>query len=303
MKILITGSTGFIGKKIVEGLLNHGHLVTSIIRKENKKKLFESSLNHSSIVCSISRFSPSLADAISEADIIIHCAGSVRGRGPDDFQTANIDAIQNFINLAKNYAKKPRFILISSMAAREPNLSYYSFSKWKGEQVLHSSFFNWVIMRPTAVYGPGDKALTPLLKMISMGICLNIFRSFQNLSILHVDDLALDIVEVVQNFEKYQFKTLEIHDGKDNGYKWSEIIKVLRGKKRLVIVPIPTKLLKSIAIINCCLSAIVGYKPMLTLGKVKELHHPDWRCDNSLKYLETRLKNRITLNCNASGLQ
>ena len=296
----MTGSTGFIGKNIVEGLLNQGHLVVSIIREENKKKIFESDPNHSFIVSSISKFTSNLVEAFSEADIIIHCAGSVRGRGPGDFQTANIDAIQNFINLAKKFTTKPRFILISSMAARQPNLSDYSFSKWKGEQVLRNSLFKWVIVRPTAVYGPGDKALTPLLKMIARGICPNIFRSFQKLSILHVDDLALDIVEVVQNFEKYRFKTFEIHDGKANGYQWSEIIKVLRGKKRLIMIPIPIKVLKLIAIINCYLSVIVGYKPMLTLGKVKELHHPDWRCDNSLKYLETRLKNRITLNCNAS---
>ncbi|MAW34419.1 MAG: hypothetical protein CBC29_09750 [Methylococcaceae bacterium TMED69] len=296
----MTGSTGFIGKNIVEGLLNQGHLVVSIIREENKKKIFESDRNHSFIVSSISKFTSNLVEAFSEADIIIHCAGSVRGRGPGDFQTANIDAIQNFINLAKKFTTKPRFILISSMAARQPNLSDYSFSKWKGEQVLRNSLFKWVIVRPTAVYGPGDKALTPLLKMIARGICPNIFRSFQKLSILHVDDLALDIVEVVQNFEKYRFKTFEIHDGKANGYQWSEIIKVLRGKKRLIMIPIPIKVLKLIAIINCYLSVIVGYKPMLTLGKVKELHHPDWRCDNSLKYLETRLKNRITLNCNAS---
>ena len=296
----MTGSTGFIGKNIVEGLLNQGHLVVSIIREENKKKIFESDRNHSFIVSSISKFTSSLVKAFSEADIIIHCAGSVRGRGPGDFQTANIDAIQNFINLAKKFTTKPRFILISSMAARQPNLSDYSFSKWKGEQVLRNSLFKWVIVRPTAVYGPGDKALTPLLKMIARGICPNIFRSFQKLSILHVDDLALDIVEVVQNFEKYRFKTFEIHDGKANGYKWSEIIKVLRGKKRLVMIPIPIKVLKLIATINCYLSVIVGYKPMLTLGKVKELHHPDWRCDNSLKYLETRLKNRITLDCKAS---
>lgn len=298
----MTGSTGFIGKNIVKGLLNQGHLVVSIIREENKKKIFESDRNHSFIVSSISKVSSSLVEAFSEADVLIHCAGSVRGRGPSDFQTANIDAIQNFINLAKKSTTKPRFILISSMAARQPNLSDYSFSKWKGEQVLRNSLFKWVIVRPTAVYGPGDKALTPLLKMIARGICPNIFRSFQKLSILHVDDLALDIVEVVQNFEKYRFKTFEIHDGKANGYKWGEIIKVLRGKKRLVMIPIPIKVLKLIAIINCYLSVIVGYKPMLTLGKVKELHHPDWRCDNSLKYLETRLKNRITLDCNAGEL-
>mgnify|MGYP004204853993 CR=1 FL=1 len=41
---------------------------------------------------------------------------------------------------------------------------------------------------------------------------------------------------------------------------------------------------------------------MLTLGKLRELHHHDWCCDSSLKYLETRLKNRITLDCTPKGL-
>ena len=122
---------------------------------------------------------------------------------PDDFKTANIDAIQNFADLAKISATKPGFILISSLAARQPELSDYSFSKWKGEQALHSSSFKWVILRPTAVYGPGDKALTPLLKMVAKGICPNIFKASQKLSVLHVDDLALDVLEIVQNFEKY----------------------------------------------------------------------------------------------------
>ena len=73
----------------------------------------------------------------------------------------------------------------------------------EGEQALHSSSFKWVILRPTAVYGPGDKALTPLLKMVAKGICPNIFKASQKLSVLHVDDLALDVLEIVQNFEKY----------------------------------------------------------------------------------------------------
>ncbi len=298
----MTGSTGFIGKKIVQCLLNEGHVVTSIIRNESKKKLFDSDKNLSFIISSLSDFSSSLVNAFGEADIILHCAGSVKGRSPNDFQTANIDAIQNFANLAKRFANKPGFILISSMAARQPKLSDYSLSKWKGEQVLCSSSFKWVTLRPTAVYGPGDKALTPLLKMIARGICPDIFRAFQKLSILHIDDLVLDVLEIVQNLEKYLFKKIEVHDGKVDGYQWSEIIKALRGNRRLVIIPIPSNVLKLIAIINHYLSAVVGYKPMLTLGKVRELHHPDWRCDSSLKYLETRLKNRITLDCNPSGL-
>ena len=121
------------------------------------------------------------------------------------FKTANIDAIQNFADLAKISATKPGFILISSLAARQPELSDYSFSKWKGEQALHSSSFKWVILRPTAVYGPGDKALTPLLKMVAKGVCPNIFKASQKLSVLHVDDLALDVLEIVQNFRKISF--------------------------------------------------------------------------------------------------
>ena len=149
----MTGSSGFIGKKIVKCFLDR--VISSLQSSETKiKKLFDFNKNHSFIISSISDFSSSVVNAFCQSDIILHCAGSVRGRLPDDFKTANIDAIQNFADLAKISATKPGFILISSLAARQPELSDYSFSKWKGEQALHSSSFKWVILRPTAVYGP-----------------------------------------------------------------------------------------------------------------------------------------------------
>ena len=65
------------------------------------------------IISSISDFSSSVVNAFCQSDIILHCAGSVRGRLPDDFKTANIDAIQNLPTLQRYLRQSPGFILIS----------------------------------------------------------------------------------------------------------------------------------------------------------------------------------------------
>lgn len=298
----MTGSTGFIGKHVTDCLLRDGHLVTSVIRGGAKKAIFKPNPNHFFITTQVLQSPSVLSEAISKHDIILYCAGSVKGRKFSDFKVANVNFIKKLVRAADKLPVKPRFILISTLAAKLPKLSFYSLSKWKGERLLHDSSVEWVVLRPTAVYGPGDTELFPLLKMVSNGVCPNIIGSEQTLSLLHVRDLVLDIVEVIENFDEYIYKTIEIHDGKIHGYKWDEIKKILRKGKITFNIPVPCWSLKILAKINYCLSGMIGYNPMLTLGKVRELRYPDWSCDSSLKQLETRLKNRITLDCNASGL-
>ena len=66
----------------------------------------------------------------------------------------------------------PRFISISSLAAREPHLSPYAESKKKGEEILAKRAGDrpWAVLRPPAVYGPGDKELLPLFRWMFRGI-------------------------------------------------------------------------------------------------------------------------------------
>jgi uncharacterized protein YbjT (DUF2867 family) len=89
-------------------------------------------------------------------------------------------------------AQAPRFLLLSSLAARMPELSYYAGSKWRGECAVKAArqTLRWTVLRPPAVFGPGDRELRLLFR------CIAAFarsRWHQTL-LLHVDDLALAVL-------------------------------------------------------------------------------------------------------------
>ena len=92
---------------------------------------------------------------VAGADAVIHVAGVISGRSAADFDRANVDGTQAMLDAARNAGVK-RFVHVSSIAAREPELSLYGASKAKSEQLVANSGLPYAIVRPPAVYGPGD---------------------------------------------------------------------------------------------------------------------------------------------------
>ena len=70
-----------------------------------------------------------------------------------------------------------RFVHVSSLAAREPKLSLYGASKARAEELVERSGLDWAIVRPPAVYGPGDKETLELFKMAKRGLMLHAARA------------------------------------------------------------------------------------------------------------------------------
>ena len=98
---------------------------------------------------------------------------------------------------------------------------------------------------------------------------------------LYVDDLAAAVLAGLQAREVTP-GVYSLHDGREGGYCWSDVCELVarlcgRPVRELVI---PPALLKLPAWVNQGLARLFGYAPMLTPGKVRELTHPDWVCDN-----------------------
>ncbi len=220
--------------------------------------------------------------ALITADLIIYCAGTVRGLRLEDFEEANVSSLENIVSVALEIMKVPRIIYVSSLAASQPHLSAYSESKRRGESVLkNSTGLDWIILRPTAVYGPGDKELLPLLKLIKLGLGLSLGPPGQRLTFIHVDDCVRAITALCDNFDACKGQTFTCHDGKMGGYMWDEIWQSLRVRKPWVYLPIPLFVLRLLSRINMLGARIFRYSPMLTSGKVNEIRHEEWGCDNS----------------------
>ena len=224
-----------------------------------------------------------LRDFVSGCDIVVHGAGAVRGNSQDDFDRTNVTGTQALLGALDAQDQKARLVHLSSIVAREPQLSYYSQSKHRGEGVVTSrDDLDWVVIRPPAVYGPGDVEMLPLFKTLYRGIALIPGSPDARTSLIHVDDLVAAIIDCMRS-DKASHHIFELHDGTAGGYSWRDIAAVGEAlwSKRVRLWQIPPWLLDLVARTNSALAGITGATPMLTPPKLRELRHPDWVADNA----------------------
>lgn len=274
--IALTGATGFIGSEILSGLVKNGYKIRALTRRprinEESIQWIHGDLNNKT----------ALLELVQDVDVVIHCAGSVRGSSLKAFVRTNVDGTSNLIQAAALQKIKPRFLLISSLAARESGLSWYAQSKFMAEQAVACyPGKQWTIFRPTAVYGAGDKELKPVFSATRHGILPVVGSPLNNFSLLHVDDLVAAI-QYWLSTKAFSNGIYEIDDGNPGGYSYQSIA-TITGEiwgNSVSCVTLPTSFVRLIAHLNLWLANIFQYAPMLTPGKVRELHHPNWLCDN-----------------------
>ena len=243
-----------------------------------------------------------LAGIVAQSSAVIYCAGSVRGRSSSDFALANIKGIKAMLEALEQSANAPPMLLLSSLAASRPHLSDYAHSKYEGECALHGKpLLPWTIIRPPAVYGPGDKEMLPLLKMIRGGFLAHPGPHDQRLSLLHVDDLASAVMSWLSASQNCLHETYAIDDGMPGGYSWKDIGEAV-SERKFRVLKLPDFLLQGSATMNLLFSRVLGYSPMLTPGKVRELTQAEWLCDNRGFMDATGWKPRLDLKQGAGQL-
>lgn len=279
--VAVTGAAGFVGQALVAQLLAAGYPVRALV---HRTKLPISHPSLETVTGSI-KDDTALTRLMSGCGGVMHVAGLVRGRSAADFLPVNADAVARVAQAAQTKCAAPRLVLISSLAAREPQLSPYAASKREGEAQLDAvaerDGLSCAVLRPPAVYGPGDRELLPLFRLMARGITPIPGAPDARVSLLHVADLARAAVALLESEAR---GTFELHDGHAKGYDWTEIadtVARVAGRGRGWRVRIPGGLLRGAASINLVASRLFGYQPMLTPGKVNELRHPDWVCDNT----------------------
>ncbi len=294
--IAITGATGFVGAAVARRLAAAGHVIKALVRPASVHRQphdigaqwIEGDLDDNDC----------LRQLVKNVEVVIHCAGAVRGATREQFYRVNAEGLARLVRAAVDQPQNPRFLLISSLSAREPELSYYAASKRQGEVVLNrrSGRLPWTIYRPCAVYGPGDREILPIFKWMAKGVAPVLGSGTGRFSLIFVEDLADAVVDWLKH-EACQFATYELHDGHPHGYSWHEVIDTMRHLRRKMIIrlSIPLMFVKLVAAVNLLAARAIGYAPMLTPGKVGELSHPDWVCDNTPLSRATGWAPRVSL--------
>jgi len=295
--VALTGATGFIGQHLQRVLLDAGFGVRALVRESVTKSSASSSalLPGCEIVTVDLDAEDSVAAAIDGADAIVYAAGSVRGRSFADFQTANVNGVATMVAAITKAPGEIPLLLISSLAASAPELSYYAGSKAAGEQVLRNSTLgSWSIFRPPAVYGPGDKEMRPILNAIRRGLVPLIAPPEQQLPFIEVSDLVAAILAWLKHADACAGRTFAIDDGTSGGYDWGQVQQLVAPARALQI-RVPGALLETLGHVNLSLSKLMGYAPMLTPGKVRELTYLNWACDNTGFSTATDWQPQLTL--------
>ena len=262
--LAITGGTGFVGQHLLRLALAAGYDVRALTRgwkpPEHDIVWVDGALDRPE----------TLAKLCTGADAVIHVAGMISG-SREAFETVNVGGTANMIDAARKAGVR-RFVHVSSLAAREPKLSMYGWSKMKSEKLVSASGLDWTTIRPPAVYGPGDRETLELFKMARRGLVA--LPPKGHLSVIHVEDLCRLILAVLEDADS-RSETYEPDDGRPGGWEHREFARALGhvyGKKPLAFAfPKPAMRLAS-----GFDRLLHGKKAKLTPDRVGYFCHPDW---------------------------
>jgi len=279
--VAVTGATGFIGQAICRLLHATGWQVRALARSEARTHVLRSVVDE--WVPGDLDDRDALSRLCTNAVAVVHCAGVVRGVDARAFDSVNVDGVRNLVGVMSSHAQPARLLCLSSITAREPGLSFYAASKYRGEQVLEkqAGALNWIALRPPAVYGPGDREMLPLFRLMARGVAPVFGEKDARFSMIHVEDIARLVGRWLQ-CGPIENGTYSLHDGKRGGYNWDDVTTIVSGlcQRPVRAISIPSFMLSTPAWINRWLARRLGYAPMLTPEKLRELRHPDWVCDN-----------------------
>lgn len=266
--LAITGATGFVGGHLLSRAVERGFRVRALTRRPQPEM--------PGITWIEGAIDPArgLQSLVDGAGAVIHVAGIINAATPRAFDACNVDGTAAMIAAARG-AGIDRFIHVSSLAAREPGLSAYGRSKALSEALLPQSGLDWTIVRPPAVYGPGDRESFELFRMAARGLIL--LPPGGRLSVIHARDLC-DLLLRLAETGAASGLTLEPDDGRPAGWDHREFAAAIAeavGRPARAL-PMPAILLKLGAAVDTGWARLNGRLPKLSFDRARYFSHPDW---------------------------
>lgn len=265
MRLAVTGGTGFVGSHLLNAALAAGYQINALTRRDQPER--EGLTWISGDLSS----RDALEKLVDGADAVIHVAGTISAQSAAAFEIGNVAGTLAML-AAATAGGIHRFVHVSSLAAREPKLSLYGGSKARAEELVHGSGLDWAIVRPPAVYGPGDKETLELFRMAKLGLMLMPPKG--RVSVIHVSDLAQLLLALTSPQAPISC-LIEPDDGKPGGWTHREFGRALAhavGTKAAVISS-PGLLLRLAARADQLLR---GEKAKLTIDRAAYFSHRNW---------------------------
>jgi nucleoside-diphosphate-sugar epimerase len=273
--VALTGASGFVGRALAATLVRRGWRVRALARRPGSL----SDLSGVEVVPGSLENPESLRRLVADAGTVVHCAGAIKARGAQEFYDINAAGTARLAAIAAEAVRPPRFLLISSLAAREPELNAYAGSKRRAEEELagHGDDLSYCIVRPPAVYGPGDRETLEHFRQFVRGFAIVPAGSKARFSLIFVYDLANAVAKLL-DAPAWTGSIIEVDDGREGGYSWRDVITIAGDHLGRTVrrIPVPFSLVWLPVAIGQTVATLLGKTPMVTTTKLRELFHPDW---------------------------
>ncbi|MCJ7420806.1 NAD-dependent epimerase/dehydratase family protein [Sphingomicrobium astaxanthinifaciens] len=264
--LAVTGATGFVGSRLLEIATRGGLTLTCLTRRLQPERpgvrWIQGDLHDA----------PALAQLCEGARAVIHIAGVINASDAAGFERGNVEGTRNLLAAATR-AGTGRFVHVSSLAAREPSLSLYGASKARSESAVRTSALDQQIVRPPAVYGPGDRETLELFRLAARGFVP--LPPKGRLSLIHADDLV-DLLLVLAEGRGRAGLLLEPDDGRPGGWTHEQFAQAIAGavgRERVRTLSMPRPLVR----LGAQLDRLVrGESAKLTPDRAAYFCHPDW---------------------------
>lgn len=268
MTIAITGATGFVGQAVLDRAIAQGRAVRALTRRDQADR------RGVAWVRGDLSLAPALSQLVQGVDAVIHIAGVVNAPDHTGFYQGNVAGTQAALAAAREAGVR-RFVHVSSLAAREPQLSLYGKTKMQAEQFVQESGLDWTIVRPPAVYGPRDTEIFELFKAARWGIVP--LPPAGRTSIIHVDDLARLLLSLA-DLPRTDADIYEPDDGQPGGWAHADLARAIGDAvgKRVRALHVPRPVLMGAARLDRILR---GKGAKLTPDRASYMAHPDWTSD------------------------
>ena len=301
-KLLVTGSTGFIGTRLLRRLEREGAVVRVFLRPESDGA---SSLDRFEVTRGRFDDPDALRRAVAGVDRIVHLAGITKARDEEEFDRGNVMPVHNLLDTLRAYNPGlKRFVYVSSLAAAGPAtdgtegvreydephpVSAYGRSKLRAEQLCMEASVSLpvTIVRPPAVYGPGDLDVLQVFRMLSSGLLVlpgNPVK--QRFSMIYVDDLVEGILAAARS-DRAAGRTYYLTSAQ--AWSWDDLIAAARpalGFASLLRIALPKALVYALGAAGGFIGKLGGKPPLINRDKALELVQDYWVCSPERAVLE-----------------
>jgi uncharacterized protein YbjT (DUF2867 family) len=269
--VAVTGATGFLGRHLVRALAQDGWTPRVLVRRDPIHPVWRDF--NVDVVAGDLRTPGALARLSEGAEVVVHVAGLIKARSLDAFNAVNRDGALAAAQAAREAGA--RFLLVSSLAAREPTLSNYAASKRAGEDAVLADSPDTLIVRPPAIYGPGDTETLEVFKLAASSPVLPVLSPTSRVAMIHVHDAASQLAAYCKNPVS---GLVELSDVRRDGYTWAEIMSTaasVMGRKPS-LVRLPRAGVMAAGALADAWSFASQTPTVFGLGKARELLHADW---------------------------